>query len=316
MDRLRAFGVAVALTLLPGPAWCAGEPAAGGAARPAAVGARPRTRVSLITWNDHTTASYNAAALAWGERGLDGNDLGFTYGVGVAVERTFADGLTWTFAGSSKLYLRPTGAPPSDPGSGRMPVWYTEEDEASLSLDSRARGLPRYWRIGGGIFVDNKGTNLFGSLRQQQEFHEIFRSASLNHYEYHDAGGRARGMFGLAAVGVQGERVLGRGVRVSGLAELCAAQYTQWSASQAVQSVEGRVGIPLGRVLLEAALRNETTLHPHGVAYQPGLTLALTLGRWSLASTVALPRGELPNHVRYNDDRDPIATLALSVLLD
>jgi hypothetical protein len=314
----RLPGIVVALLVVGGavaaPARCLAVSYPTAATPPGPGAPRPRTRISVVTWNDHTTASYNGVSLAWGAKDIDGNDVGYTYGFGAMVERTRADGLTWTGLASSKLYLRETGDPPSAEGS--VPVWYTEEDEVSLAADTRARGLPWYWRLGGGFFFDNKERNFLGSLRQQQQFHEFFRSRHLNQYQYRNPGGEPSGLFVIAGVGAQAAGRVGAKATASGSVEISAQPNTHADASLLVQAAEARIAAPWGPVLLEAALRGEATLHDGGVGVAPELMLALSYGRWSLASAIALPRGELPNHVRYNDDQDPIATLTLSVAFD
>jgi len=273
------------------------------------------TRISLTIWNDSTTGGINGIGMLWGARNLDGNDVGFTHGMTLSVERTDAGGLSSTATVSSKLYLRQIGESSLVEELEEVPVWCTEEDIVSLTLDTRRRRLPFYFRLGGGFLSLNKGANPLGSLRQQLEFHSIVHTSDLAHYNYYDDGWDALGFFVHAAAGIQRTWEPAGAVRITGSAELALEPNTLYEASQVLQRLEGTVAFPAGRVLLEALVGADTALHPEGVEYLPRIALSASLGRWSLASAVGYPRGELRNHARYNDDKDAIATLTLTLML-
>jgi hypothetical protein len=273
------------------------------------------TRISLAILNDSTSASLNGIGMLWGAENLDGNDLGFTHGMTCSVERTDSGGLTRTATVSSKLYTRSIGDPSLIDDGEEIPVFLTEEDIVSIALDNRRRRLPFYYRFGGGFLSANKGANPLGSLRQQLEFHSIFHTSDLARYDYFHDGWNALGFFVHTAGGVQGSWDFAGGVRVSAAAELALEPNTLYEASQVLQRLEGTVARSFGRVLVEAALGADSALHPGGLEILPRIALKATLGRWSLSSAVSYPQGELRNHVRYNDDQDPIATTTLTLTL-
>lgn len=291
------------------PLLCASAATAAETSRdPAAI---PGTVCRVTLFNDSLNAGIGAVAGLFGYDNVDGNDEGYTHGLELAVERLSTTGVTGVWALGSRLYTRRTNKPaPGDAGED-VPVWFTEEESLSYVADTRRRRGHSFVEYGGGVIYDAKTYTSVGATGQQQWFHQLGDQTS---YRYENDDRSAWGVFIHAGYGLQGTWPLGdSGTAAAAHARVAVEPNTVAGAS--LLSLDGAVVLSHanGKMKISATVALEAVLHPEGIGYSPAVELAYERRGWGIRSAVAFPRGELRNHVRYNDDHDPITTLSIFI---
>jgi hypothetical protein len=274
----------------------------------------PGTICRLTLFNDSLNAGIGIVAALFGYDEMDGNDEGYTHGLELAVEQLSKTGVTGVWALGSRLYLRRDLERADGDSRADVPVWFTEEESLSYVADTRRRGERSFIEYGAGVIYDSRTYTPVGASGQQEWFHRNFNSSNQTTYRYEDDGQAAGGVFVHAGYGLQGEWPLdGSGTAAAAHARVAVEPNTMIEASQLILAGAASLSRANGKMKVAASVGIEAVLHPEGLGYSPSVELSYERRGWGIRSLVAFPRGELRNHVLYNDDHDPISSLSLFV---
>jgi hypothetical protein len=277
------------------------------------VAAAPSTIYRLTLFNDNLYLGIGAVAVLIEYDKMNGNDFGYTHGMELAVERLSTSGVTGTWSLSSRLYSRREHDPVPGDTPGEVRVWFTEEEVFSYIADTRKQARVYFLEYGGGLLYDGKTLTAPGASGQQRLFHQAFHTSSQRTYRYLDDGDAAGGGFLHIGFGLQKRWRLGASVDATATVRVAAEPNTFTAASQVFQECGASLRYATRATTWSASAVVETVLHPEGIAVSPSFELAFERRGWGISSAVTLPRGDLRNHVRYNDDRDPIANLSVFI---
>lgn len=97
------------------------------------------------------------------------------------------------------------------------------------------------------------------------------------------------------------------------MARVAAEPSTLGDASRFVAGAAAALSHATGRRRIAATVAVDAALHPGGLRVDPSVEVAYERRRWGVRSAVSFPLGEPLRHLRYDDDRDPITTLAVFV---
>lgn len=273
----------------------------------------PSTTVRLGLINDNLNLGIGAVAALFRYDRMDGNDSGCTHGMDLAVEQLGAAGVTGTWALSSRLYTRRQSEPAPGEQRGEIPVWFTEEETFSYISDTRLQQRLFFSELGGGIHYDGKSFNSLGASGQQQLFHRTVNTSHQTTYRFLDDKRARLGAFLHAGFGIQKRWPLHLHLAATASARLAVEPNTMSAASRLVQESAAGLSVATRTSEISLAVSVESVLHPEGIAVSPAIELAYQWSRWGVRSAVGFPQGKLQNHVFYNDDHDPIASLSVFV---
>jgi hypothetical protein len=286
-------------------------PAAAPVPDPAAT---PGTVCRLTIFNDSLNLGIGVVASLFGYDEMDGNDEGFTHGMELAVERLSATGTTGTWALGSRLYTRRVTDESDSDSRSDVPLWFTEEESLSYIADTRRADERSFLEYGAGLLYDSKTFTSVGATGQQDWFHENVNTSNQTTYRYLDDGQSAWGVFVHAGYGRQATwRIGAAGTAVAAHARLAIEPCTLTDASQLILGGAASLSSATLKAKISATIAFEAVLHPEGLGYAPSVELAYERRGWGIRSNVAFPGGEARNHVRYNDDTDPISALSLFI---
>lgn len=302
--------------LSPGVLLCllAAASAAGAGETAPDPGAVPGTSLRLTLFNDSLNLGVGVVAALFGYDRMDGDDEGYTHGAELSLESLSGNGDTHTWALGSRLFIRRQHEPVDGAGREEVPIWFTEEESLSYTVDTRRRGGRSFVEYGVGALYEGKTTTAAGASGQQRWFHRNFNTSNQTTYRYEDDGKAAWGVFVHGGYGLQGQWPLGdSGAAASALARFALEPNTLADASQLILAGAASLSQASAASKVALALGVEAAVHPGGLGYRPSVELAYERRGWGIRSSVAFPRGDLRNHTRYDDDRDPISSLSVFV---
>lgn len=286
---------------------------AASAVEPAAdPSALPGTVCRLTLFNDSLNLGIGVVAALFGYDKMDGNDEGYTHGMELAVERFSETGVTGVWTLGSRLYTRRQRESDDGDPDEDVPIWFTEEETLSYVADTRRRRGRSFIEYGVGALYDVKTSVALGASGQQEWFHQSVNSSNQTSYRYENDGRTAWGVFVHAGYGLQKSWPLGdSGTAVSADARVAVEPNTMTEASLLILDGTATLSRATAAMKVSATVAFEAVLHAEGIGYSPAVELAYERRGWGIRSSVAFPSGELRNHVRYNDDHDPITSLSL-----